>query len=191
MNGIEEEYQASRGQRFGRQRPKGRHTFGKEATPLISFQPTLPHSKGERKGEVLDDGIDCVLTAAVSWEEALGMGRLFKISSAWVTLCPERGDSAGGSWQRWEEDQTSLSSFLPFLFQSLSKISTGGIFSDNTLPLNLLTDLWTTNNRQETLTPSTHGLGNHWDPPEQISLRATSRQSSVLGYKLVLRTVHV
>ena len=160
-----------------RDRPKGWCTFGKRSCRHISTQPALLRSRRKKRGgrELVPVGrfgdcTDCVLRAAAFWEEALGTDRLFKISSAWVNLCPQRGDSSRGSRWRWEKDQISLpiNSFHQLLFQSLSEISTGNVFPDDTLPLHSVIDLLAINSRKEsrTLHPQP------WEPfktPPQVS----------------------
>lgn len=152
------------------------------------MQPALPTTEerkdgGVRRAQEEGSGIALIaLIAAAFWEEALGMDGLFKISSAWVNLFPQRGDSSRGSLWGWEKDQVSLpvNSFHQVLFQSLSEISIGKVFPDDPLPLHSVINVLAIHSSKVGLTLHPQP----WEPfkkPPQVSLGATSEQSSILA----------
>lgn len=108
--------------------------LGKDAPRHLSVQPPLPRAGGrEEEGEPDHLHLEgrrfsgIALTMCGPWRQpggALGLGKLFKISSAWVNLCPQRGDSteAETRFQPWVHSPLLLS------LQSWSRTGPGSPF---------------------------------------------------------------
>lgn len=92
----------------------------------------------------MDDPIDCVLGEGADSLEFHQPG----LTSAHREATAHEGADGDGKKTRF---LSWVSSSLSFSFQSLSGISAGSVFSDGPLPLNLVIELLTINDRKESL----------------------------------------